>query len=311
MNKKGFTLVEVLGVIIILAVIFVLVFPSVQNIVSQSKDTIYQKQINTILNSTYDFTLKNISYLPDTGQKSYVTLGQLKHEGLIDVNIKDPNTNQIFPDNLVISIKNVGSGYKDLDENSKLEGDYLYTLEIEKLNNFEINDLPKIVLYEDDKKLEPNSNGNYIRILNLNDKFVNITHTATSRGGIDLTNQVIKSITQDEKVVDIIDTSKQGIYKINYSVVDGDGNANILVYNIIIGDTLQPTITIPEDTVISKDITNFDLMEDVSCQDNSGFCDIEYSPEIDFNLVGKQIIEYIAKDPTGNTATKRRVITIE
>lgn len=311
MKNKGFTLVELLGVMIILAVIFVLVFPSVQNIISQSEDTIYQKQINTILNATYDFTLKNVSYLPDTGQKSYVTLGQLKYDGLIDANIEDPNTNEIFPDNLVISINNVGAGYEYSNTNSKLEGDYLYTVEIENLSNPNLNDLlPKITLYIDNEELEPNSDGNYIKILNLNETLEDISYSA-SNNGIDLTSKVRKNIILDEKAVDNIDSSIAGIYKINYSVVDDNGYASVLVYNVIVGDEVPPTITLSEETVISKDVISFDLLKGVSCEDNSGFCYIEYSPEIDFGVVGKQIIEYTAKDPTGNTATKRRVITIE
>ena len=53
MKNKGFTLVEVLGVIVILAVIFVLVFPSVKNVLSQSKETVYDTQINKIF---YNFS---------------------------------------------------------------------------------------------------------------------------------------------------------------------------------------------------------------------------------------------------------------
>ena len=52
-------------------------------------------------------------------------------------------------------------------------------------------------------------------------------------------------------------------------------------------------------------------MNNVTCSDNSGYCDIEFSGEIDFGVIGKYIITYTAKDPSGNTTTKKRVITIE
>ena len=59
MNKKGFTLVELLAVIIIISVVITLVFPSVSSIISQSKNTVRDVQINKILDAAYDYTLKN------------------------------------------------------------------------------------------------------------------------------------------------------------------------------------------------------------------------------------------------------------
>jgi len=308
MKSRGFTLIELLAVIVLLAIIFILVYPTILNILSESRDTVYQKQINTILNAAYDFSLKDTTYLPDANEKNYITLGQLRYEGLIDINIKDPNTNNVFPDNLVVSINNVGAGYKYSNKNSKLEGDYLYTVEIENLNNSDLMDLmPKIIL----NGIEPNSDGNYIKLLNLDEPFNEVSYKATSHNGIDLTDRVKKNILLNEKAVDSVDSSSAGIYKINYSVVDDNGYATILVYNIIIADDTPPTITVPEETIISKDTTYFDLSKDVDCEDNSGFCYIEFSGEIEYGVIDKYIITYTVKDPSGNTATKKRVITIE
>jgi len=103
MKSRGFTLIELLAVIVLLAIIFILVYPTILNILSESRDTVYQKQINTILNAAYDFSLKDTTYLPDANEKNYITLGQLRYEGLIDINIKDPNTNNVFPDNIAKS----------------------------------------------------------------------------------------------------------------------------------------------------------------------------------------------------------------
>lgn len=305
MKEKGFTLVELLGVIVILAVIMLLVFPTVNNILSQSKDTIYQKQINSILSAAYDFSLKNIKYLPEYNQKSYVTLGELKYEGMIDVDIKNPDTNEKFKDNLVISIHNVGASYKYSNSNAKLEGDYLYTLEFDKLNDLSL--LPKITL----NGLQQNSDGNYILTLDLNEDFTDINYTAISTDGVNLTNKVKKYITLDDFTVDSLDTSKSNIYKINYTVIDDNGYANTSILSIIIADTIAPAITLPENSTINKDVTTFNLMNGVSCEDNSNYCDIEFSGEIDFGVIGKYIITYTAKDPSGNTSTKKRVITIE
>ena len=130
MNSKGFTLVELLGVIIIIAIISILIIPSVENVIKKSNDTVYNNQINTILKASYDCTLKNISLLPDEGEINYLTLGELKILGLIDSNIKNPKTNKNFPDNLVISINNVGADYIYDKNTSILKGNYLYKVEL-------------------------------------------------------------------------------------------------------------------------------------------------------------------------------------
>ena len=48
MRKNGFTLVELLAVLIILAIIFVISVPLMTEILDQSKNTLYKKQIDTI-----------------------------------------------------------------------------------------------------------------------------------------------------------------------------------------------------------------------------------------------------------------------
>ena len=135
MKNGGFTLIELLGVIIILSIIAALVFPAVSSILNEANNTVYQTQLNNILSSAYDFSLKNISDLPSKNENLYVTLGQLKSEGLIDPNITDPNTNIKFPNNLVIRIKKVDSNYNYDKTNSKLVGDYLYTALFDNLES--------------------------------------------------------------------------------------------------------------------------------------------------------------------------------
>ena len=51
-------------------------------------------------------------------------------------------------------------------------------------------------------------------------------------------------------------------------------------------------------------------MEGVVCEDNSDECEIDIEGSIDYGKTGKYIIKYIAKDPSGNTTSKKRVITI-
>ena len=306
MKKKGFTLVELLAVLIILAIIFVISVPLMTEILDQSKNTLYKKQIDTILDASYDYSLKYINYLPERNKISYITLGELKYEGIVDYDLTDPETNKKFNDDLVISISKVGTGYKNEDIHAKLKGDYLYKVEVDKLSLS--NALKPIITLDN---LTKNSDGNYILTLDLNQEFSNINYSAVSVSGVDLTQRVKKYILLNDIPTDTISTEKSGIYKVYYTVVDDNGYANTSVLSLIIADTTLPEIKFPEENKISKDAATFDLMNNVTCSDNSGYCDIEFSGEIDFGVTGKYIITYTAKDPSGNTATKKRVITIE
>lgn len=304
MKNKGFTLIELLGVVIILAVIFVLVFPVTSNIVSQSKETVYQKQIHDILTAAYNFSLKNINYLPEKNNTHFVTLGELKYEGLIDVNIKNSKTNEFLDDDLVISISNVGNNYKYSNKKAKLEGEYLYKIE-EPITNKDL--LPEINL----NGLKQNTDGNYIIPLDLNKTLDEIDVIAISHDGVDITNKVTKYILFNEKLVENIDSSKSSVYKIKYSVVDDNGYSNMATLNVIIADTIPPTLNDMGNITIDKYVTNYDLLSGVNCEDNSGYCYIDISGEIDYGVIGKYIIEYNVKDPSGNTSIYKRLITIE
>lgn len=306
MKRNGFTLVELLAVLIILAILFVVSVPLMTEILKQSKDTLYKKQMDTILAAAYDYSLKNINFLPDNNKINYITLGELKYAGMVDYDLTNPENNKKFKDNLVISVNKVGTGYKNDDIHAQKKGDYLYKVEIEKLETS--NTLKPLIFING---LPQNSDGNYILTLDLNQQLTEVTYTAKAINGSDLTDKVKKYILLNDLPSDNINTSTPGVYKVYYTVIDEMGYANTVVLSVIIADKTVPTILLPSDNKITKDLTNFDLLKSVDCEDNSGYCDIEFTGEIDYGVAGKYIITYTAKDPSGNTTTQKRVITIE
>lgn len=91
--KKGFTLIEMLAVIVILAIISLIIFPEVNKIIKNSKQKSYDTQINNLINATKKMTAKDSSLLPEevSGSKKCVTLSELKLAGEIDTDvIEDP-----------------------------------------------------------------------------------------------------------------------------------------------------------------------------------------------------------------------------
>ena len=307
MEKNGFTLIELLTVIVILIIIFIIIVPAVNNVINQSEETVYQEQINKILDAAYDMTLQNVSLLPEGNSKKYITLSELKIEGLIDDDIINPDTKEPFPDDLVISISNVGNSYKNTNNNSKKYGIYLFTVEE---YNYTIKDLkanPTIVL----NGLTVNSSGDYIENININEEITNVTYNATDSNANDITSKVKVRITYNNNSVSSIDTSKAGIYHIIYTVIDDNGLSNSVRRSILISDNEAPILSIPDNSSISTSIKTFDLMEGVSCTDNSGECKVSFNGKIEFGKIGKYVIEYSAKDLSGNTAKNKRVITVE
>ncbi len=308
MKKNGFTLVELLGVIVLLALIFTLVFPSVQNIINESRTSTYENQIRTILDATYNWSLKNMNLLPDEGKVTYITLSELKSYGFVDTNIVNPITDEPFPDNLVISIADVGNSYKNNSNLSIKNGRYLYTVELE-LTNSSVNSTNRPIIQLEG--LLQNSKGDYVTVVDLNGEIENAIYHATSSDGVDLTDKVIVTTINDGVAVEKIDTSKVGIYQIKYTVVDNRGNSATVIRNVIIGDTEPPVLVLPPSKTLSLTEVNYDLMEGVICTDNSTICNVSTEGSIKFGVADKYIIEYTAKDPAGNTTTGRRVITVE
>lgn len=113
MNKRGFTLVELLAVIIILSLLALLTSTAVTNLVKDSRNDLSSTQMELIKSAAQTWGADNLTGLPADGECSYLTLVNLKDYGLIDSNIKDPNTNEKISDDLKIKIsttKNQNSG---------------------------------------------------------------------------------------------------------------------------------------------------------------------------------------------------------
>ena len=104
MNKKGFTLVELLAVIIILSLLALLTSTAVTKLVKDAKDDLSSTQIELIKSAAQTWGADNLTGLPKAGKCSYLTVGNLKDYGLIDSNIKNFNTNTPIRDDLKIKI---------------------------------------------------------------------------------------------------------------------------------------------------------------------------------------------------------------
>ncbi|HIS90559.1 MAG TPA: type II secretion system protein [Candidatus Faecisoma merdavium] len=89
--KKGFTLVELLAVIVILGVLTLITFPIIDGTIKNSKEKALASTIKSIEDAAYNYSTKN-----DIGYQTYykkITLDELAKSGLLDNEIINPVTN--------------------------------------------------------------------------------------------------------------------------------------------------------------------------------------------------------------------------
>lgn len=102
MKKNGFTFIEILGVIALLSLIGVIILVSVDKSLKNSKQTLYDAQIENIKSAAEIWKTDNIDQVPNSGYTN-ITLLTLKQAGYID-NITNPKTDEPFEDTLVIRV---------------------------------------------------------------------------------------------------------------------------------------------------------------------------------------------------------------
>ena len=74
---KGFTLVELLGIIIILGVVALICFPKVNSMIKQSKQDAYDAQVKNIVDSARSWAVDNNSRLPQINSSSELRISVL------------------------------------------------------------------------------------------------------------------------------------------------------------------------------------------------------------------------------------------
>lgn len=286
--KKGFTLVELLAVIIILGAIFAITFPLVTDNIRKTEEKAFNLQKEQIIAAAKDMVIKEYVVIPD---KQSITLyvGELKRKGLLPIKMINAKTKLTISNesNVVISRENNSYSY---DVN-------IIDLEEESTENNE--NAPVIRL-----------NGNYVEYVEINTEYVEKGGTAYSNTGSPLTLNP-PQIKSNDNEGGKIETSKLGTYKLIYSATDKNGLTATSIRTVVVRDTIPPVIYFPEDNIVKvSKVSGFDVKAGVYAIDNSenGVTAIPISSLS--NVPGKHVILYTAKDPSGNTTNAKRVITV-
>ncbi len=296
MKNKGFTLVEVIAVIVMLSVIITITIPIVINRIENSKQKAYNVQINEIKRAAESWAanIDNVDSLPDDiGGKVILNLADLKISGLLKLDIKNPLTNKSFPNDMLVTITKDQTQYNIEvleDTGSNPDEDFVV-----------VADSPVIIL-----------SGPYLTYLELNEQYEELGARASSSTGTDLTDLIDIEILKDGMQKAYVDSSQFGTYMLYYIIVDPDnGYKNTAIRTVVVRDTTPPVITLEETTtILSSEASGFNYLNGVTVFDNSyANISLTYTGSVQ-STPGSYVITYSATDPSGNTATKKRIIKV-
>ena len=91
--KKGFTLTELLAVIVVLAIVTAIAVPKIGQMISQAKESTYKIQLDNIVEAAKSWSNSHINDIPTNGSK-LVLLEDLEDSGDLPGDIKNPATGE-------------------------------------------------------------------------------------------------------------------------------------------------------------------------------------------------------------------------
>lgn len=112
--KRGFTLIEMLAVILVMFLISIIVIPSILNQVNNKKEEISEVSVQLIKTSINNYLeKKTITYPKKIGNNYCITLNEVVESGELTPPIKDIKTGNEIP--LTTIIKATINDYNDYD----------------------------------------------------------------------------------------------------------------------------------------------------------------------------------------------------
>jgi len=127
--KKGLTLMELLVVIIIIGAIALITLPIINGVIRNSRQNLFEFQVNEIEKAAQDWMYKNIDCLPPldaqkcntsavvnfNNNNTTIRLLTLKESGLVEIDIRDPRNDCPFNEiqtTITITVENNSYTYK-------------------------------------------------------------------------------------------------------------------------------------------------------------------------------------------------------
>ena len=111
--KKGFTLVELLAVIVILGMLIAIISPVVTNLLNDSKDSLSEKQLNMIVEGTRKYLVEHPELYPEGNEIASFSVSNLIENGVFENNkVIDPKTKEQLDGCVVVKYNNQYNQYE-------------------------------------------------------------------------------------------------------------------------------------------------------------------------------------------------------
>ena len=281
-KDRGFTLVEMIGVIIILIVIFMIMFPALTKMIKNTDGKISEGTIKII----------------EAGTKDYLK------EKSIDYPVSDDFTYCITLDNLIDNANITDKQIEELENKNMIVKVTFY----EKNPIFELVETCSIV----DEKISFNLIGekNYSYEVGVGGQYVEQGATALDKNLVSQTYTT--TITNKQgTVVTYVDTTIMNTYLITYTSVI-DGKTYSIERYVKVVDTTIPTINVnPATENLTLSNTTYNVLSGVTAFDNSGVTpSLTAKTNLSLGQAGTYTVTYTATDKSGNKATATRTIII-
>ena len=278
--KKGFTIVELIIVIILLSLIAIFTYPLVTKTIKNRNEDLYNIQINNIKEAALSYINKN-SLLKD--DPVIVTVCQLKQNGFLEEDIKDPRDKSYIPDDSKVTVIPSEDG-----------NEFIYK---KGTNTSEYCSSSSTTIFE---YVEVSQTGSYVETVdNISNYKIYLNNSTSEYVG----NNYVK-------------VNEIGTYFIEYK----SSTKTIQKYVYVI-DTTAPKLTYKENINGSKEIGSSAITLEASdslfipyevvVSDNSGeIININVTSNINTKIPGTYYINYRATDSSGNSITKVQSIKV-
>ena len=219
-SKKGFTLVELLGVLVVLGLISVIIVPKVIDSITTSKEAAYQTQVETIENAAKKYGISNDLLYPKEGEKKYIAVKDLIAVGeLSDKEIINPKTGNKMNGYVLVEYN---SGYQQYE--------YTYVEEIDENTlgamgpTYEVKDPTKWTTSKNVTIIYPKGNGKY-------------EYEFTFKGIVEIGGHEYNYTEQDwkEKWISTPELRKNITFKTNGSLIARVKNKDEYIYGSTLG----------------------------------------------------------------------------